>query len=63
LRRVPASGYFHLAADSDHGVTTVPWPNEGFVALACGAAHVVAIREDGSVVAWGANDSGQCDVP
>ena len=31
--------------------------------IACGAAHALAVRADGSVRAWGANDFGQCDGP
>jgi alpha-tubulin suppressor-like RCC1 family protein len=33
------------------------------VSVAAGAEHNLAIAEDGSVVAWGADDSGQTDVP
>lgn len=35
----------------------------GATALAGGAAHVLALRADGSVLAWGADYSGQTDVP
>ncbi|NBV65288.1 MAG: hypothetical protein EBR71_12660, partial [Planctomycetes bacterium] len=31
--------------------------------IACGVAHALAVRADGSVRAWGANDYGQCDGP
>jgi len=38
--------------------------NEGpFVELAAGNSHTVARRSDGSVVAWGTNRYGECDVP
>jgi hypothetical protein len=33
------------------------------VALAAGAWHSVALRDDGGLVAWGNNWDGQCDVP
>jgi hypothetical protein len=32
-------------------------------AIAAGSSHTVAIRLDGTVVAWGLNTSGQCNVP
>jgi len=35
----------------------------GAVALAGGAAHVLALRADGSVLAWGADFFGQTEVP
>ena len=31
--------------------------------IASGANHIVALKNDGTVVAWGLNDSGQCNVP
>ncbi len=34
----------------------------GAIALAGGAAHVLALRADGSVLAWGVDFSGQTDV-
>lgn len=33
------------------------------VAIAAGRWHRLALKSDGTVVAWGNNDSGQCDVP
>jgi hypothetical protein len=33
------------------------------VQVAAGWSHSVALRSDGTVVAWGWNESGQCDVP
>ena len=35
----------------------------GFVAIAAGGYRSLGLKEDGSIVAWGANGSGQCDVP
>ncbi len=32
-------------------------------ALALGDTHIVALRRDGKILAWGKNDVGQCDVP
>ena len=40
------------------------WSSEtAFVEVAAGDGHTVARRSDGSVVAWGDNQYGQCDVP
>ena len=39
------------------------WNEEAFVEIAAGAYHGVARRSDGSVVAWGYNTYGQCNVP
>ena len=36
---------------------------ESFVAIAAGEAHSLGLKSDGSIVAWGDNDDGQCDVP
>ena len=33
------------------------------VAIAPGGYHCIALRQDGSVVAWGSNESGECDTP
>lgn len=44
-----------------------PGPNADFIAIAGvrGRApyHALAIREGGEIVAWGSNESGQCNVP
>jgi len=34
-----------------------------FVAIAAGYGHSLGLRADGSIVAWGDNGYGQCDVP
>src|SRR5262245_64492782 len=39
------------------------WNQQSFVQVAAGAHHTVALRSDGNVVAWGNNNSGQCNVP
>jgi alpha-tubulin suppressor-like RCC1 family protein len=39
------------------------YASESFVEIAAGAKHVLARRADGTVVAWGENLKGQCDVP
>ncbi len=34
-----------------------------FVGVAGGSVHSLGLKPDGSIVAWGGNSSGQCDVP
>ena len=50
-------GWGSIVFDSDWSDAT------DFVQVECGALHTVALRADGSVVAWGDNAYGQCDVP
>jgi hypothetical protein len=38
-------------------------PNAGFVAVSAGYGHSLALKSNGSVVGWGANEYGQCDAP
>jgi len=46
----------------DKGQTRVP-PGNDYVAVEAGFYHSLALRANGSLVAWGDNSSGQCDVP
>jgi hypothetical protein len=41
----------------------VPEPNSDFVAIAGGSYFSLGLKSNGSIVAWGNNDEGQCDVP
>jgi hypothetical protein len=41
----------------------LPQPNSDFVAIAAGGWHSLALRDDGTVAAWGQNGARQCDVP
>ena len=36
---------------------------EGCVAIATGGNHSLSVKSDGTIAAWGPNDSGQCNVP
>lgn len=51
------TGYPHF------GQTVLPYPNTGFVSISVARCHNLALKEDGSIVAWGYNSDGQCDVP
>src|SRR5690349_7590225 len=43
-----------------YGLTTVPVAAQsGVVAIAAGEAYTVSLKNDGWVVAWGSNESGQ----
>lgn len=49
---------------TSEGVRTVPTPSANqAVAVAAGNAHSVALKSDGTVVAWGDNTYGQSTVP
>ncbi|MCJ7728698.1 MAG: hypothetical protein MUO27_02285 [Sedimentisphaerales bacterium] len=48
--------------DGDGIVSNIPEGND-FVDVAAGKYHALAIRSSGSLVAWGWNNYGQCDVP
>ena len=45
------------------GQTDIPAPNTGFIAIAAGYQHSLALKGDGSIVAWGRNDYGQTNIP
>lgn len=41
----------------------MPAPNTGFAAVAGAGYHSLGVKADGTIVAWGDNSYGQCDVP
>jgi hypothetical protein len=47
----------------NHGVRNVPPGLTNVTAIAAGPGHAVALKSDGSVVAWGYNYYGQTNVP
>ena len=49
-------------SDSDGQVTRLT-TEDTYIAVAAGDAHGLALRSDGTVVTWGQNDEGQCNVP
>lgn len=52
-----------VAGDDSFGQLDVPGTVTNAVAIAAGAWHNLALKSDGTVVAWGENYDGQCDVP
>ena len=54
---------FHEVVAWGLGQTTVPAGLSGVVAIAAGGGHTVALKQDGTVVAWGRNIEGQTTVP
>jgi hypothetical protein len=48
---------------NQYGQSELPPNNENFVAVAGGEIHSLGLKSDGTIVAWGGNNSGQCDVP
>src|SRR5262245_27030903 len=55
----------YVSATTLSGQCTVPTlpPGLSYVDVAAGRWHTVALRSDGSAVAWGWNYYGQCNVP
>ena len=54
-----------LDAWGDNTWDQLDFPGQAFnvIAIAAGAWHSLALRNDGVVVAWGDDSAGQCDVP
>jgi hypothetical protein len=59
---VGAEGQGHVVGIGESVVNSA-WHEESFAEVAAGEYHTVVRRSDGSIVAWGLNNDGQCNVP
>ncbi len=57
------SGMVEVWGYNDAGECTIPSPNSGFVAVAAGDHHYLALKSDSSIEAGGDTWIGQCTVP
>lgn len=60
--RAPALAQSSVVGWGD-GVFDSAWTVDAFDEINAGAGHTMARRSDGSMVAWGGNSFGQCNVP
>src|SRR3990170_4562369 len=58
-----AVAYIVAWGRNDYGQCVVPEPNTGFKAVAGGGYHSLGLKDDGSIVAWGAGGPGQVGWP
>ena len=52
-----------VVGDNSFGQCSPPAGLTNLIAVAAGAWHALALRTDGTVIAWGDDSRGQCDVP
>jgi hypothetical protein len=50
-------------SNSNYGITNVPVGATNVIAMAAGDGHCLALKADGTVVAWGQYNAGQTNVP
>ena len=61
---VLASNKVYAAGDNTYGQSAVPAAAQsGILAITAGDNHSLALRNDGTVLAWGYNADGECNVP
>lgn len=60
---VTDAGELRLWGEHQHWWDNMSQPNTGYVAVAAGMDHVVALRTDGSITCFGSNYASQCNVP
>ncbi|MCM2274391.1 MAG: immunoglobulin domain-containing protein [Candidatus Didemnitutus sp.] len=60
---IDESGGVSLVGLGEHGVMTPPAGLAGVRTASSMESHVVALRDDGTIVAWGYNLAGQANVP
>jgi alpha-tubulin suppressor-like RCC1 family protein len=59
----PSADPFMLGETIDIPDVTGAPTDGGYVDVAAGGYHCLAVKADGTLIAWGDNDYGQCDVP
>ena len=59
---VLAEGLRAWGSDNDRQVNSLPAGTD-YIAIAAGDGYALALKRDGTVVAWGQNGHGQCNVP
>jgi hypothetical protein len=60
---VTAQHTLTIWGSGNHPTMRLPTSSVPIDSLALGDTHIVALRRDGKILAWGKNDVGQCDVP
>ncbi len=63
LSVIPPASPVITAGNNDFGQLDVPAAATNLIAIAAGGWHSLALRDDGTVLAWGANFDGQASVP
>jgi hypothetical protein len=59
----PSADPFMLGETIDIPDVTDAPADGGYIDVAAGGYHCLAVKADGTLIAWGNNDYGQCDVP
>ncbi len=57
------AGKTSTGIDPEYGQSIVPASLSGVTAVAAGVHYTMALKSDGTVVAWGQNDFGQTNIP
>ena len=57
------AGFYDVVAANGDVEALMPPGLANVVAIAAGKQHMLALKSDGTVVAWGLNNNGECNVP
>ena len=63
VHRTGKISFYHYVDDGGHPIMNVPKGLSGIKDVAAGAAHALALKSDGTVVAWGKDYMGNTRVP